>query len=381
LQPFAPSSAPLTAAGFQQLGGAHWSKLQGWFAALGSRQTAKANIVVMGDSITAGQGATTFAGCYQQLLAGQLRTRFPTPGLSGGGRGFLPPIIPPSNPTTFTYTTIASPANQAGLIAGSLFGFGPNLETWDISTSGGNTLTYHLVGDSADILWAGNPGNGTFGWAVDAGGVTSVSTNVALSFNSTHISLGAPGAHTLTITNVSGTPTFITGVIENNGDAATGIQVHNCGFSGATSAFWTAAGGAAQLGPALVPLSPGLIVIELGVNDPANSISATTTQANLKSVIASIRASLSPAPPVLLLAAYNAASDGPTTAAQWQAYVNGMIAVAAGDPAVDVLDLSIRMPGTAAANTWSLYNVDGIHPNNRGHQVIADVLTEFLSPA
>jgi len=372
----------------QALGGGHSFKLQGWLAALAGRAAARANVVILGDSITAGQGATAFANCYAQLLPVLLNARFPTTGLAAHGRGFLPPVLPPSNPTTFSPPYIAlSGAGAANFHLGTdsggaaLFGFGPNLETYDLSANGGTTLTYSLTGDSADILWAGSTGNGTFSWKVDAGTATNVSTNVAFNVAaSTHISLGSAGAHTLTLTNVSGGPTFITGVVEYAGDFARGIQVHDCGFSGSTTGFWTGPGGNSDGAASLPALSPSLIIIALGVNDNASGISAATSAANITSMISDIRAALSPAPPILLLAMYNAASDGPTTPAQWAAYVQAMYGIAAADSAVDILDLTLRMPSTGAANTWSLYAGDGIHPVNRGHQMIADALCQYLSP-
>jgi lysophospholipase L1-like esterase len=370
---------------YQALGGAHSAKLLGWFAALAARGSRRVNVAVIGDSIVAGQGASSFAGSWPQLLATALNARFPTPGLSTHGRGFLAPIIPPSNPTSYTpsYVTVAS---QANLIAGSLYGYGPNLETWDISHTAANTLTYSLTGDSADILWAGASGNGTFSWKVDAGATTNVSTNVTFTpAGVTHVSLGTAGAHTLTITNVSGGPTYITGVIEYNGDFAKGIQVHGLGFSGSTTGYWTVAGGATSQADALAPLKPDLIVIALGVNDNASSISAATSASNLTTFISGARTALAAAsltvPPFLLLADYNAASDGPTTPAQWDAYVQQMYGIAAADSLVDVCDLTLRMPSTGATTTWGLYDVDGIHPAGSGHQLMADHACQFLSPA
>jgi lysophospholipase L1-like esterase len=382
--PFTAASASATPLFYQQLGGAHSGKLQGWFAALGRRQTARANIALIGNSVTAGQGATSFPGCWAQLLPVQLRARFPTPGLATAGRGFLPPIIPPSNPTTFSPPYVAISGATAGqLEAGSLYGFGPNLETWNLNVGSGASLAYSLVGDSADILWAGATGNGTFSWKVDAGGTTNISTSTALNPAAvTHVSLGSAGAHTLTVAYVSGTPVYVTGVIEYDGDYTSGIQCHDLGFSGSTSGYWTVTGGATELAAALASLSPGLICIELGLNDNANGIAPAVTAANITSVIAAIRAALgATCPPFLLLAMYNAAQDGPTSAALWAQYVTALYGIAAADPLIDILDFSLRMPSTAAANTWSLYNADGIHPNNAGHQLIADILTDFLSPA
>lgn len=369
---------------YQQLGGDHSAKLQGWFAALAARGSARANVVILGDSVTAGQGASSFAGCYAQLLAPELRSRFPTNGSAAGGRGFLPPVLPPTNPTTFTPAYVAlTGATVAQLAAGSLYGYGPNLETWDISIQSGVTLTYSLVGDSADIMWVGATGNGTFSYQVDAGAVTNVSTSVPFTGAQTltRVSLGTAGAHTLTIRYVSGTLVYITGVIEYNTDSASGIQVHDCGFSGSTTAFWTIGGGAAEMAAAVPALAPGLVIIELGLNDPASGITASAAAANVTTIISQVRAALTTPPPFLILADYNAAQDGPTTPAQWAAYVQAYYGVAAADPMVDILDLTLRMPSTGAANTWGLYNADGIHPNNHGHQMMADALAAYLSPA
>lgn len=380
--PFA-STPPAVA--YQQGAAGHSQKLQGWFAALAGRQTQRANIALIGDSITGGQGATSFPATWAQLLPVQLRGRFPTPGLTTGGRGFLPPLIPPTNPTTFTppYVTVTG-ATAAQMASGSLYGFGPNLVSWDLSIQSGVTLTYSLTGDNADIIWIGASGNGTFSWKVDAGTATNVSTNVTFTGNQsvTSVSLGAAGAHTLTITFVSGSHTYVTGVVEYNTDKAAGIQVHDLGFSGATSFLWTPASGATSQAAGMIPLAPGLIMIELGVNDTASGITPAAWAGNVSAVIGAARAALTPpVPPVLLLMTYNAQADGPTSLTLWQKFVSAAYQLAAADTAIDVLDLSnFRMPPTNAAVTWGLYAGDQIHPSNAGHQAIADALVSFLSP-
>jgi lysophospholipase L1-like esterase len=372
---------------YQGIGGSHSYKLQPWLAGLAGRETTRANVVILGDSLTVGQGATSFPTTYQQLLPVMLRSRFPTSGVTTGGRGFLPPILPPSNPTTFTPPYVSfTGATAAQLEAGVLYGYGPNLITFNLNVGSGAVLTYSLNGDAADIVWAGSSGNGTFSYQVDSGGVTNVSTNVTFGVNYvTHVSLGSAGAHTLKISYVSGTNVFVTGVIEYNGDYTTGIQVHNCGFSGTTTSNWTVANSTNIWPSALSVFNPNLIVIELGANDNASSITPATTAANISDMVSNIRTnftglSLLP-PPILLLAVYNAANDGPTTPAQWQQYVNAMYGIAAGDSAIDVFDLSMRMPSTGAANTYNLYAGDGIHPVNAGHRMITDALGNYLGPA
>ena len=377
LDPFAPSPAPLTPEGYQRLGGAHSSRLQGWLAALASRNTVRANIACIGNSVTEGNGASVFSRTWVQQLGPMLNARFPTPGLAAHGRGYLNPA--PFDP--FPWNPDAYVTNAPALT--SSFGFGPALLSFDIST-GPNVVTYALNGTAADIMYLTAPGGGVFSWAVDGGAATDVDTNTTFADGVlTGAELGAAGAHTLVLRHVSGGGTFIDGVIESDGDTNSGIMVHGCGFGSTTSAEWLAAAGNVTQPQALAALSPGLIIIELGLNDRASGITPAQTGANLTALIAQQRAAYATPPPFLLLAAYNAALDGPTTPAQWQQYVNAMYQVAGSDllGQVDVLDLTLRMPSTGAANTWSLYYSDQIHPDDNGHQMIADALCDFLSPA
>lgn len=371
------NTGTLNGYGYQVLGGGHSAKLQGWFGSLADRQFACTSIAVIGTSITMGEGASAFSNTWCQRLAALLRTRF---GVSGGGRGWLNPE--PHELTTWVppYVTVSgSPASHNG--------FSPELLAWDFTTAG-QQWVYSLNGDSADIMWVGNTGDGTFSYQVDSGSVTDVSTSVTFSDGQiTHVSLGAAGSHTLTISYVSGNPVYLDGVREYNGDYTAGIQVSQCGFGGAITSDWAGTTSDPFATPAAVAaLNPGLVIIELGVNDNANGISPSQTQANLATLIAGLRSAPVYAnppypPPYLLLADYNAYGNSGMSNALWAEYVDAMYAVAAGDPEVDVLDLSLRMPSTAAVNTWGLYAGDKLHPSNNGHQMIADAVCDFLCPA
>jgi lysophospholipase L1-like esterase len=354
--------------GYQQLGGAHSTKLQGWFAALANRNFAKTNIVCIGDSLTEGMGATLESYRWTERLRQLLNARFPCITQPVGGRGFLAPEVT-SGLTSFSasYVTVTgTPTVDTG--------YGFSQRTYDISAGGGCTLAYSLVGDSADILWLGNSGNGSFRWKVDSGSYTTVSTNIAFSNgNITHVSLGTAGAHTLTINWLSGGSVGIDGVIEYNGDYASGIQVHNAGYFGSATSYWTSG----YYPQPIANVNPGLIILELGSNDIGASISAATMKANLLTIIGNLRAAFTTAPPILLMAVYpNQGND-----AVWPSYVAEYYAIAAADPLIDVIDLSLRMPATDATNTWGLIYSDSIHPSNKGQQNIADALCNFVSPA
>lgn len=345
--------------------------LQGWFASVAGRQSACTSVVCIGTSITMGQGATAFANTWCQRLAAGLRNQF---GVTGGGRGWLNPQ--PHSLTTWTppYVTVSgAPAEHDGS--------SPQLSAWNFTTAG-QQWVYSLNGDSADIMWVGATGFGTFSYQVDAGTVTNVSTSVPYTDGQiTHVSLGSAGAHTLTIAWVSGSPVYLDGVREYNGDFSAGLQVQEAGYLGSTSSGWTSSTADPKATPAAIAaLKPGLLVIELGANDSNNGISAAAFQSNLTTLIAHIRATASwTGAPILLLGTY--CPQPLVTPANWQGYINAMYAVAAGDPLIGMLDLTLRMPASQASQTWGLYATDNIHPSDKGHQMIADAISDFLGPA
>ncbi len=156
-----------------------------------------------------------------------LRARYPTAGLTGGGRGFIGAA--PTGETSFTWpTTLAgSPytATTGGLKAKFV----------QLGASG-QSVTFSLTGDSADIMWMQVAFGGTFSWAVDGGSATKISTNGASTADGkiTHIPLGSSGPHTLVLSWVSG-KSNITGVIEYNRDHGQGIGVLDAATTGGRS--------------------------------------------------------------------------------------------------------------------------------------------------
>jgi len=250
------STVPATA--FNNITGGHGSKLTGWYTALANRDTARANVCFIGASSVAGQAATSFANTHIQRIQSRLRARFTnTVTGSSGGRGFLTPVTSAYSWSASSYCTVTgTPAVMSNQ--------GVALQGFDISAGSGCTLTYSLVGDSADIIWCGHSSGGSFTWKVDSNSTTTVSTAMSSIADGqiTHVSLGTAGAHTLTITWSSGTPVIIDGVVEYDGDYGCGIMVHSCGLYGA----WVTVMNSALYAQAVAALNPALIVIEAGAN-------------------------------------------------------------------------------------------------------------------
>ena len=359
-----------------------------WFAGLSNRLSASCNLVCLGDSITEGEHANgpPFSGFENRWLArlrDMLRARYPTQGLAGGGRGFIGAAS--TGETSFTW-----PTTLAGTPFTAATG-GLKAKFVQLGASG-QSVTFALTGDSADLMWMQVPFGGTFSWSVDGGAASKVSTNGAVTADGkiTHISLGSSGRHTLVLAWVSG-KSNVTGVIEYNGDHGQGIGVHDAGHYGWQTSSWVnALNGGAASGPAAAAaaLSPSAVLITLGVNDQYSGVDPATFQSRLQTIITDLEAQLVTPYPAFVLNMLPPRVDQASYTYPWSQYVTAAYNVAAADTSgpggtsiVTVMDFT-TIPSIPGADT-DVYGFwqpgDLIHPSNRGHQMIADCLTAFLS--
>lgn len=355
--------------------------LMGWHSALANRHFSRANVVMIGDSITEGEGATSFENSIPARLRKLLRSRFPIDGLTGiaGGQGWINAAA--TGATSFTW-----PATVAN---GPVYNddWGPKRHTPELNAAApADIITYTgLQGTAVDIMWVRFAFGGNFRYRVDAGSWTTVATAGAqLDGLKTRVSLGASGTHTLEVeANSVGFQAFVSGVIVYDGDESKGIQVHDCSHWGWTSTNWVSAVTANYSWPAAIAaLNPSLITIMMGANDQYLNTDPAVFQSNLVTLISGLRAATgapSPFPPILL-AMHGARGDGPFTY-EWSEYVSAAHSIAATDALVGVFDMTLgpRMPAEADSPNYSLYS-DDVHLNNRGCSYIADRLVDYISP-
>lgn len=368
----------------QQLASQRAQALIPWMSGLANRHYARCNVVCLGDSITEGQGADTVERRWIARLRDNLRSQFQTSGLSNGGRGFLGASNSGQVSFSWPATITGSPATGATL--------GPKSQFLQLNASG-QSVSYILTGDSADIMWTQVPFGGTFSWAVDGGSATNISTNGGSIADGrlTHISLGAAGQHTLTLTWVSGNSN-IDGVTEFNGDYSLGIQVHDAAHYGWQTSNWASvtANGAAGPAAAIAALSPSLIIISLGFNDQFANVTPQTFAANITTIISQLRTQLANPLPSIILNMYPPRTGQSGYTYPWAEYVNAAWEVANADTAgpgatslVTVMDFTLggRMPG-ADTDSYALWPAgDLVHPSNKGHSMIADQLIPLLTPS
>lgn len=341
--------------------------LQTWYAALANRHYAPANIVCIGDSITEGASADAIGKRWTSRLAANLRGRFPVSGVVGG-QGYISAVA------TTGFASFTWPSVVSGAPSGTTT-WGAKRNTRNLVA--GTSYTYTVTGTAIDVCFVkastANSGN----VVVDGGAPTAVDgQGTAGGGYLQRISLGASGVHTVV---VSGNVSIFRfhGLIVYDGDESAGVRVHECGQTGATTSSWITGGSPGTTGwnADIAAFAPGLIIIGLGVND-ATSIASTLTKTNLQDLITYLRAGGAGINPSILIMPTFLKST--ITAAQWAPYVAAMKEIAAADAMVSVLDLTTRMP-QVSGGTLGLY-ADTVHPTNKGHSMIADIVADFIAP-
>ena len=342
--------------------------MRDWYAALAARHTVRANVCVIGDSITEGQKVTVMLRRWVSRVADNLRRDLPTDGVTGGGIGFVGNSATGVGLFTWPVVNVGTPTVT--------FNDGPKRSTGAITA--GMSITFTVTGTSVDIMYTQNSSFGTMAISVDGGGATTKATSGTLLAGRLHrVSLGVSGVHTVAISHSSGGDVRIEGLVVYNGDESAGIQVHDCGHGGYNTNDWLATPTVPERWPAsIAALSPGLIIHAVGADDASDGMSKATYKAKVITHMAKVNAALtSPASWVLL--SYPT-RDSVVGSAVWQSFIDARYEIAATDSRVSVLDLTQRMPDIAG-DTLGLY-YDLVHPTDKGHSMIADAVSGFLLP-
>jgi lysophospholipase L1-like esterase len=325
---------------------------------LSTASTSPAKFMVVGDSLSEGQGASVKANRWVDLLQSKLRTQFPS--TAAGGAGYLPAeyFVYASDSTwgqwrTSTTGTTSSIASQANL----------GYRTIQMSTSA--VRVYTFTGTDLDIWYATN--GGSFTWKIDSGTATTVNTAGTYSTaNRVQVTGLSAASHTVTITATTG-PVYLEGFTVYNGDKAKGVMLFDASHTGAKanqqtvdSALWLATANT---------VAPGLVIIEYGLNDTGDT-NVAGFKARLQTLVTLVK-SLTKVPSILIVAAYTPADSGTFAGEPWSAYVTAMSQIATAE-STGFLDLSANMPVATTTGT-GYYSTDGLHPNNTGHARMADL--------
>lgn len=343
------------------------------------------DILLVGDSMAAGHVATTPAKMWSRLLQDELRRRWQPAGVTGGV-GYLPAhrtrTFSGSPALAGPFTWVNEPADLA------VYGLGMRHKALVAGVSA--SVTVNATG--FDIFWAGGPTTGSFTWSIDGGAATTVNTFKLTQSGGfvTQVRGLSSGSHDLLIEHASGGGVAFEGVMVYDGDEAAGIRVWEGGHSGwkasdfldplrsnlnTTDPRWLAT---------VATINPSAILIALGANELGAKVPPATYRANLAELVAYLRAYTTPdADIVIVIEPQRHDHDNDTNPAiyPWAQYVNQVYALARGDGAVGVCDLSARFGTHAYAAGIDLLDAnDKVHPSDLGHAVWANALAGYLEP-
>jgi len=255
-------------------------------------------------------------------------------------------------------------------------GSGPNLmrtNSTDVATPATKGVT--CKGTDFTIYYLKQSGGGSFGYSIDGGATTTVSTASTTSFtDSINISGQTLAQHTIlmSVTAAGSSDVGLYGVecrISNSG----GVRIDKFGMSGSSGLNWAAAN-ATIWQSGFAQFNPSLVIITLGTNDIVSE-STTTYTSSIQTMIANIRAASSTVPIILA-----PPTIGPNTgpAGDVSAYYPPLQDLARQN-GYGYVEVSKFMGGFAAADARGLWadNNPG-HMSSLGDQLFANVLVDCL---
>jgi lysophospholipase L1-like esterase len=347
------------------------TKLRSWRVALGKRANTPVDILVLGDSLIEGQGASAAANRFHDRLLARLRTEYQPAGVTGG-EGYVPAAYIATGVTdrwTFTGTTA---------VREDLGGLGERTVTLAVSATASLTFT----GTALKVMYAKGPTAGTFSWAIDGGAATNVIANNATisGGNVVDITGLSDASHTVVVTGLSNT-TYLEGAMVLRGDSTSGMRIWGAGHSGWQSDDHANVGVVSAM-DSVAAVQPDLVLVHLGLNDYGSQsqtrIAPAAMATNFDTIAANIRAVCTIAPSFVWLIPYER-TVVPTVLATWEEYRQAYKDFAANDGQIGLVDIGAAI-GSFAGST-DPYGIDAgdfVHPNDAGHQVMADAVFRVI---
>lgn len=375
-----------------------------------ARAAGNADVVILGDSITSGQAATSY---WDRSYAARLRTSIRA--LYGdGGSGFSPHWTGAAGGGAYTVTGTS----------GSVFAaYVPNGHA--ATFSGAARWTHQAEGTEVAVYLRRVPTYGTARWRVDSGpwqtGINCDGTTGYIRVSATNLD---PGTHTIDVEATSGT----VAVAGTEGRNTTGSRVHIMGLGARTSggnAFSspTFEANAAFRAASIGRWAPHLLIINLGVNDSNTAtINAATYKTNVEAMITTARAARSDCDLVLVANALGKFDDnaydgmrqslyelafshggkvvdvdftsriGFDRSYPWPADPQDWLDAMQVDPYAETVShpsasLLVRTDTDPTGTAWGEWawrgfyanGSDSVHPGDTGHHILAHILNQVVS--
>lgn len=270
----------------------------------------------------------------------------------------------------FSYSGTKNPTNSSpdtAVVTSSTPGDALKATVPGTSDGGWSTCRLGFVGTSDGVIRYNWDGGAWTTLNVQGSGLLFVDINPPATVNSSNV---------LNIENVSGTVSLCG--LKPIGTGA-GVRVHKLGASGSSLASWLSMD-ATDFGKALTELALDTVIIITGTNDQRITGGATAFEANLRSFIARIRATLPGADILFVMPCENQRADNPVTMASMAARARTV----ASDLNCSFINLQYIFGENAAdyayGSTHPWFASDGIHPDPAtGGYLIKDCIYRVMT--
>lgn len=331
-----------------------------WKTALGSSASSIASAVFLGTSTIQGANATDIDRRYHQIISNELSRTY-------NGSKYVRYYSPQADLVN-TYTSFFTYTDGTG--SHVLVSEGLSLRTVTLTNGAKTAITLTASAVSVLFVQGSAYGQGT----VDVDGSSTLWPSDPRSgdhHDGVYSVTGLSNAsHTVTITApVSGSIKF-TGLAAHgyaSGDVTKGVYFYNSGHGGFTTTDFV---GQTYLFDRIASINPQLVALMFGTNDYGSNIPLSTYQANLSSIISSIKA-LVPNADILIVSPYKRLDLFP--AIPWTSYtaINKNIASTFNCPYVD---LTSFYPSSTSFNYPTIIDTDNLHQTDLGHSYMAKLL-------
>lgn len=381
-----------------------------WRQVYSGRNFTKMNVVMVGDSVTfdAGidaVGADSAVIAFQRGVVTKLQQYLngfyvnygynDAALLSGEGGGYHARAAHTSPGST------TDPWIRTGTLTNVAGGQGINR----LQLASGASLS-HTAKNTTGFLWyfkdgsgAGTPHLKIVGSSGAVFADVDVTMNTGLPAGTTS-SAGATlprGQYTFTFSFTSGTP-VVDSLYVLDGDNRSGVKVYNWGWPGAITSDFTTGSGAATAQSAIAGVTPDLVIVMLGTNDYSVGTNPSTFQTTLSTLIDNYRTTAATVSkkPSFLIVSWFPRYDVTSPSFPWSQYVTAMKTVAVSKtetyqgltvPYCDFLDMTPYFASSATndADTSSGLVIAsptsgwGVHPTNKGHSWVAELIARRLT--
>lgn len=345
-----------------------------WSTALDNRTTAPAKALFWGDSRTEGEGASSIATRWQDVIAASIRAAYPT--VTAAGTTTHAPHN--YSPITYVSTTLASLGDWSSKTYFSTpnnYGLGTRVSRM---TAAGHGATLSFTGTAFKLMDVVTSTGGSFTYAVDGGAAVTVSwpPSTITDGRATTVTGLTAGSHTVVVKWVSG-EVYLEGAQIFHGEYSKGIQFYDGGHSG-TRAGNTYGAGLQYVTQSVAAVNPHLIVLGLMTNDYGGNIDPVLYKQQMKDLIAALKAGCTAVPSIVLTL------DWKRTGSYTYAYTDYItaakdIAKEDVDAAITLFDLQAAFP-VAPDNTLGYFRSDMVHETDAGQARRAELLKAIIAP-